>query len=106
VGEAGRGGEEGREVIRRLWVLLCCAWAAAFLANGATKVDGIAARDLELAAAPWVIGWLIARAARFVVTGSPLRLDTEILPASPHPRRSLECEPPPPRPLLYLLPKQ
>jgi hypothetical protein len=65
-----RGGEF---VIRRGWFLVCAVWALAFLANGSTKVDGIGEGDVWLACAPFACGWLLVRATRFVLTGSPRR---------------------------------
>jgi hypothetical protein len=44
-----------------------------FPLNGSTKLSGIGAGDVSLAFAPLVIGWPLARAARFVVTGSALK---------------------------------
>lgn len=57
-------------MIARAWLLLCALWAFAFIGNGATKVDGIQRGDVIIAAAPWVIGFALVQALRFVVTGS------------------------------------
>jgi hypothetical protein len=57
-------------MLKRLGWVLAGVWAAVFLANGATKVDGIGRGDVMLAAAPLAIGWLLLQAGRFVVTGS------------------------------------
>lgn len=68
-------------MLKRALLLLAALWAFAFLANGATKSDGIGRGDVMLAFAPLVIGWLCARGGRFVVTGSPVR------PSGPVPYR-------------------
>ena len=57
-------------MLKRLWLLISVVWALVFLLSGTTRVVGILPDDIALAAAPFVIGWLFARAARFVVTGS------------------------------------
>jgi hypothetical protein len=60
-------------MIRRAFYLIAGLWALVFLANGASKLDGIREGDVWLACAPFAIGWLLVRAGRFVVTGSPAR---------------------------------
>lgn len=57
-------------MLKRALLLLAALWAFAFLANGATKSDGIGRGDVMLALAPLVIGWLLRQAGRFVVTGT------------------------------------
>jgi len=57
-------------MLKRLWLLISIAWALVFLRNGTTRGTGILGGDVELAAAPLLVGPLLARAARFVVTGS------------------------------------
>ena len=60
-------------MLTRLWLVIAGAWAMVFPFNGSTKLSGIGAGDVSLAFAPLVIGWPLARAARFVVTGSALK---------------------------------
>lgn len=56
-------------MIARLWLLLSCLWALAFLGNGLTKKDGVQNLDVGIAAAPFVIGLVLKRAGHFVVQG-------------------------------------
>jgi hypothetical protein len=95
-------------VLRRLYLLLSGVWALVFLANGATKEDGVGRGDVLLAIAPAATGWLLIRAGRFVVTGSPRPpSDTPAAgpPSRPLPEPASECAPPPHSPRLYLLSK-
>ena len=57
-------------MIRRTWYLIAGLWALVFLANGSSKTHGIGEGDVWLACAPFAIGWLLVRAARFIATGS------------------------------------
>jgi hypothetical protein len=62
-------------MLRRMWLTLSISWAVlicVFVHWGETR-NGGAAWALGFAAAPLVIGWLRARMARYVVTGSRLR---------------------------------
>lgn len=56
-------------MLKRAWLVFTLLWMAAFLGNGATKVDGIRALDVALAIAPMVI-FLVGR---FVFFGLPSR---------------------------------
>ncbi len=62
-------------MLKRLWLLLSVCWALLALWSGVNRGDGsgIQREDCILAALPLAAGWLLARAARFVVTGSPRR---------------------------------
>lgn len=62
-------------MLKRGWYLIAGLWALIVLWGGAGRGDGsgIEQKDVILAFAPLVAGWLIARAMRFVVTGSPVK---------------------------------
>lgn len=57
-------------MLKRLWLLIVGLWAAVFLWNGSTRLNGVLPGDVALALAPLIIGWLLVLAARFVVTGT------------------------------------
>jgi hypothetical protein len=57
-------------MFKRAWFVIAALWALAFLANGATKVNGIGEGDVMLAFAPAILGWVGWRLLRFVVLGS------------------------------------
>ncbi len=59
-------------MLTRLFLLVTALWAAICLWAGANRGDGsgIERSDVVLAFLPMLLGWLLARAARFVVTGS------------------------------------
>jgi hypothetical protein len=57
-------------MLRRLWFVLAGTWAALFLFNGFTKVDGPRPLDFLLAFAPV----LILRVLRFIVWGPKPRV--------------------------------
>jgi len=54
-------------MLKRAFFVFAVLWAGVFLANGATKVNGIGEGDVWLALAPVTIGWLLVRAGRFVL---------------------------------------
>ena len=56
-------------MIQRLWILVSLVWAGVFLANGATKVNGIQEGDLLIAVIPPLTVLLLARAAVWVLRG-------------------------------------
>ena len=58
-----------RGMVKRGWLVFSAVWAAAFLANGATKAGGIQDFDLFLASLPFVVGWSLWRALRYVISG-------------------------------------
>jgi hypothetical protein len=62
-------------MLKRGWYLIAGVWALLCLWGGANRGDGsgIEQKDVILAFAPLVVGWVIARAMRFVVTGSPAK---------------------------------
>jgi hypothetical protein len=60
-------------MLKRAWFVLAGLWAAVFLGNGSTRLHGIQNWDWLLAFAPLAIGWLVAEAARFIVTGTVTR---------------------------------
>jgi len=61
-------------MLKRLWFLLSTLWALTFLIAGATRpVYGILPRDIVIGLLPLVVGWCLAKSARFVVTGSPIK---------------------------------
>lgn len=60
-------------MLKRAWIVVAGGWAAIVLYAGTTRSDGIMEKDLILALAPIAVGWLLARAGRFVVTGSPIK---------------------------------
>ena len=60
-------------MLKRFWMIVSAAWALLCLWGARTAMKG-AAQDVYLALAPFVLCSLLARAARFVVTGSVLKL--------------------------------
>lgn len=60
-------------MLKRLWFVISALWAAALLTNGSTREHGIQEMDWALALAPFLLGWFIAGAGCFVVTGSVLK---------------------------------
>ena len=60
-------------MLKRFWMIVSAAWALLCLWGVRTAMKG-AAQDVYLALAPFVLCSLLARAARFVVTGSVLKL--------------------------------
>lgn len=56
-------------MLKRLWFVISAVWAACVLA-GAPQINE---KFLIEALAPFALGWFIAGAGRFVVTGSVLR---------------------------------
>jgi hypothetical protein len=61
-------------MLKRAWLLCSLVWAALCLWGGASRADGgLLPKDFVTAFLPLVVGWLLALATRFVVTGSPVR---------------------------------
>jgi hypothetical protein len=62
-------------MLTRAWLLVSGVWALLCLWGGANRADGsgIEQKDLVLALAPFVLGWLLALAVRFVITGSVMK---------------------------------
>jgi hypothetical protein len=56
-------------MLRRLWLLISVIWAVIVLWSVPYAYREIEGKDLILAFFPLVMGWLLARAARFVVQG-------------------------------------
>lgn len=66
--------EVRHQMLKRLWLLLSSLWLLLCLYGGSTRPDGgLMDKDLWLGFAPFIIGWLVAKGLRFVVTGSPLK---------------------------------
>ena len=59
-------------MLKRAWLLCSGIWAALCLWGGANRGSGsgIEEKDVYLALAPLVLGWLLALAVRFIITGS------------------------------------
>ena len=57
-------------MLKRLWFVLSGIWALCCLIPDADRLD---AKLLGIALAPFALGWFVAVAARFVVTGSVVR---------------------------------
>ncbi|HZL56346.1 MAG TPA: hypothetical protein VFC21_04665 [Bryobacteraceae bacterium] len=60
-------------MLKRLWFLLSTLWALTFPIAGATRLTRVQGMDWAVAAAPLVLGWFLAKAARFVVAGTPVK---------------------------------
>jgi hypothetical protein len=60
-------------MLKRAWLLLSGVWALLVLYGGSTRGEGIMEKDLVLGFAPLVLGWLLARGTRYVVTGTPVK---------------------------------
>jgi hypothetical protein len=56
-------------MLKRFWLVICLFWAVAFLGNGMTKEGGIRSGDVTIALLPGIIGVVLWRAGRFVVSG-------------------------------------
>jgi len=65
-------------MLKRLWLLCSTLWALPCLWGGIGRPDGILPKDIELAAAPFLVGWFLLLAARFVLTGKVTRLPNVI----------------------------
>lgn len=63
-------------MVKRLWYVLSAPWSALVLYGGSTRAHGVEGRDLALAGAPWLIGWLLWVSGRYVATGSFRRRET------------------------------
>jgi hypothetical protein len=72
-------------MLKRAWFLIAALWALVFLWNGSTRDAAMKSGDIALALAPLIIGWLLVPAARFVVTGSPLRPQDPVRYRKPRP---------------------
>ena len=97
-------------MLKRFLYLLASCWALVFLGNALTKESGPRPLDIVLALAPFIATLLFVLAARFVVTGSPLRplatVTIEIAGAQPRNPQLSKCASPQSSPQLYLLPKR
>jgi hypothetical protein len=56
-------------MLRRLYLVISLSWALTILFNGSTKVTGIQTADLAIALLPAVLGAVLWRVGRFVISG-------------------------------------
>lgn len=57
-------------MLKRLWHVVSVPWSLFVLYGGSTRAHGLREVDLFLAAAPWLIGWLLWTSGRYIRTGS------------------------------------